>query len=981
MSKPPAEYPTFPEESIFIPMAMKIYHPHVCAFETLRVVEDYYHAKWIPRSLYEAWMSMNLGDYRVIGDKKILELWKDRFACKKDDDYILTWKGERPSYNLRVDSVKYNKCKKHKGVLHAQLCNINVNSCKRDDFKVLNTWFPFQNNADKSKTRLDVASFTYHCIKAGRVNEINFAFKHIPMGLNNSMALMYLIMAVGNKHSKLVFDLIKADNACGMGVHAQRTYHSAITTAMRRSKQWADGSDISTEQMTNCAYWYMSVGRSEMRTDWSQEKRNRTDNYLPLCQPYEHQRTKDSNARYVKSLRKHMRAVYSEMQIGLLTWDTWANFIESRQAWLSSGSSGGKKVPVGDKKFRANKRTAIEEISEEELLSYLDLEPKLCACGSEKCECGKPRAIYCTQIIDYIITSYVIMPLERSMNKVKGIESGLRGEDEVAAMQRKLNSFSDKHTWEGVMLDYKDFNLQHTLEAQHALYDELYKVMTQLGFTGDVMKAVRWVAESKLNQHCRFAGEKEYLRITQGMFSGQRDTDFTNTLMNVCYFRNAVEWVQKTFQIEGVIYVNVHKGDDLWLVCNNRLWAACVMKALLKSGLIMQYSKQLLGSNIGEFLRVVYDSDGARGYLGRAVATLTIAPLQSAVVVSPSEKAGAANKQIMTLFRRGISQKCCDILYNAIIPYCLHARVGTSDAVTIPYKVASRARVDNGLGINRIGNKTICDSVVASVPCMTIKNHTLYNKIKDNTSRAWVRHISKAIREPIDAEAVRDKAHEANLSDSIPPEDGQIALRQHVHDLRNWKHKCQAQLLKSSNVVVPLVTPVERIEQHHINKYEEWRRALSHRLAVKKYQGYTNDFITLILRAIGTSPFKDLDTAMKATGKNSIEAAYEAIRLARNADRAIEARQALDGSIRILGRDVVTYLLQSIDGYDPGFEAYIHPVICSWIHSRVIDLVLREAISLAIKDVSCIRRLLYTVSCNIMSYAVHKGDWQALSKY
>ena len=125
---------------------------------------------------------------------------------------------------------------------------------------------------------------------------------------------------------------------------------------------------------------------------------------------------------------------------------------------------------------------------------------------------------------------YVIRKLEPRLYRVNGVESGLSGLDEVAGMVRRVR-LMEQGGYECTMVDYADFNYQHPLWAQSTLFRRLAVRFERLLVHPDVMKAANWCADALLNQWCIFPGESEPVRITQGMFSGCRGTNFINTLL------------------------------------------------------------------------------------------------------------------------------------------------------------------------------------------------------------------------------------------------------------------------------------------------------------------------------------------------------------------------------------------------------------------------------------------------------------------
>lgn len=90
---------------------------------------------------------------------------------------------------------------------------------------------------------------------------------------------------------------------------------------------------------------------------------------------------------------------------------------------------------------RVNKRSAFDDLTTGRMEAWLDLTPIIKATGSEKLECGRPRAIFGTSLEDYSIMSYVIDGVERHLHLIEGIEAGLTGASELQALLRRMTAF------------------------------------------------------------------------------------------------------------------------------------------------------------------------------------------------------------------------------------------------------------------------------------------------------------------------------------------------------------------------------------------------------------------------------------------------------------------------------------------------------------------------------------------------------------
>lgn len=97
-----------------------------------------------------------------------------------------------------------------------------------------------------------------------------------------------------------------------------------------------------------------------------------------------------------------------------------------------------------------------------------------------------------------------------------GIECGLSDMSETAAMLRRLELIKQDGIL-GTMLDYEDFNYQHTLEAQSLVFSDIHSLMPIGQYPDDLRRAVEWCADAC--QWCTFPGDIKPSKIFQGVFS------------------------------------------------------------------------------------------------------------------------------------------------------------------------------------------------------------------------------------------------------------------------------------------------------------------------------------------------------------------------------------------------------------------------------------------------------------------------------
>lgn len=79
-----------------------------------------------------------------------------------------------------------------------------------------------------------------------------------------------------------------------------------------------------------------------------------------------------------------------------------------------------------------------------------------------------------------------------------------------------------------LMMDYDNFNVMHTKEAQQIIFEEIATIGEYLRSHPDWIKANNWIKEAKEDQVFTLPGDNAVHKVFQGMFSGTRSTDLIN---------------------------------------------------------------------------------------------------------------------------------------------------------------------------------------------------------------------------------------------------------------------------------------------------------------------------------------------------------------------------------------------------------------------------------------------------------------------
>lgn len=961
--------------------------PHQCSLTTVQFVQHLYSQAFISESLFDQWMSVNGYQYQIGNSTSALMLWQARFEKlqrpTKHQKSECHQKSNRPNTrclpftpglaDFRHSALTISPCKVHAAAGHVQL-KPQAKSSKmrfgRKQFKVLNKAFPFSSLIDKQNTNFDLASLAYHAYRKGMHSEVNLAFYTLPVGTINSIAVARLVHALGNPSYSLMHTLMTVDGACCMSPAVNLSYFKAVSTAVRRTSKLPSGEQLTLKAVSQLAYWELASGRSTFTSDWQQEITNRTQTKLLLRLPDAPPggATYHTHQQYLEDIKTEINQVMSELVKPNIKWTSWAEAVKNRQAWVSSGSAGNAKVLVRNKQCRLDKPAFFETIPPQQVLAWLDSTPKIQARASEKFEQSKARAIYATGVVDYSIMSYAIMPAERRLHNIVGVESGLRSSDEIRCMLRKVTECGSRR--ECTMLDYADFNLQHSTEIQSQVFAAMAAILKDNSAHPDAIRACLWCRDALLNSWCKFPNDDRNYRVVQGLFSGVRATNFLNTILNVVYFRHASRWVHQTLNIKPISLYNVHQGDDVWITNGSRLWAICLFRTMHAIGYDFQHSKQLFDCGRGEFLRVMYQGPEVRGYLARALGALIIKPVQSSHDVAAADKASALNSQIMILARRGLSSAACAVVWDAIVPHAARSSLPGKGAHSIPLHILMKSKQSGGLDLGPPGTMSDPLSEKPTPPIPTI--YPLVKEISKSVgtymSADWLSVISEAFKKPMLSQAVLARLHESNLKGSIPAEDKTRALRNLIKQSQDW-----ARNLAPSRV------------SRSYKQWESWCSSKLHneglwfsreledlfRYAPVKRAVPVHGPVPTIMTAIATSPFRDINTARQALATDVVQAARTAICMSRDRNLASSAMGAINYLNATFGSNLLTHILNGLEGPGPTYEAIFNPIYLSWITQLCMSRSIRVALQLALFRPNDFDQVLKQTYNQALSTAVH----------
>nr|QUS52816.1 RNA-directed RNA polymerase [Mute swan feces associated toti-like virus 1] len=906
-------------------------------------------------------MEANVPTYNLAGLSKAMGLWNDRKAFIS----VAEW----PSASDFKDEayVSFKRCKYHK-TWHAQLRRVPKS---RSHIKTLNMCYPFSCDVDKRHTNMDLTSFVFQACRVGLIDKVNRALRFCPLGRYNITATAIAVMTCGTEASEKMLSLWERDRACCLSMKTYPKYCQSIGTALRRNAKWFDRTALSALEVSHLAYWDLPIGRHLNVSDWPEEARKRNEDVTHIKDPW-------TGGHIYNEIQAECVDILRPAVVGTRAWMSWKEFCDQRQNWVSSGSSGGAKFVVDGEVLHLKKRAYFDSITTSEMMKWLYSAPIIQAKGSEKYEMGKARPIYGTQPLDYAIMAYVIQPIEARMSRIEGVEQGLTGFDEMAAMKRRAVLVDDPYV-ECTMVDYADFNFQHTPRAQAEVFRALLILLKETGHSEtDLLTATKWCADALENQWSYFPHQKENVKINQGLFSGVRGTNFINTVLNIAYFNVAARKVKERLGLRPIDLYHLHLGDDVWLSNRSRLWAGALYTVMLAMGFEMRASKQLFDRAVGEFLRVRYVQGDARGYLMRAVGTTLMRPVQSEELGLPHEMAVGLNNQVQLLVRRGLDLKTAGAVWWGTVKHALSIPMPRGGGISIPMAAVMRSVSDGGLDLGPPGTVAMPATRIAPLPVAALTLDELASELPSHMSEAWLDVVSSQIKTKFNRAAVNRALHVANVSGSQRPIDKVLNRRQVERSVKKW--------MKNSTL-----GSVGRVYQELNPKNSMLPSGkVALRGALQTLRGVTKDMknysskpstLATIAQAVAASPFKDVSTARRALGVGVLEAVRVCLSLCPNKGLAASASSVVEHLSSDMSPEIAREVIGGMEPFGSSYNCLLHPVLLSWLLSRADDLAYLDGCDMRLKNVEDWRSLVRQWRDACISVAIDDKQLISMSKY
>nr|AGO04407.1 RNA directed RNA polymerase [Ustilaginoidea virens RNA virus 1] len=341
-------------------------------------------------------------------------------------------------------------------------------------------------------------------------------------------------------------------------------------------------------------------------------------------------------------LRTHVRAVIERELKNTRPMSSLDDFWTSRWLWCVNGSQTTESsLALGiDPHYcrsthkRAYRRSASEQVKNEPITGW---DGHTSVSVSAKLEAGKTRAIFACDTRSYFAFSWVLSAAQRDWaNSRVLLDPGVGGH--IGMFQRI--SRAQRGGGVNLMLDYDDFNSQHSTTSMQVVFEVLCDKYNCPTWYKDVL------VKSFDRMYVNCGNERR--KVLGTLMSGHRGTTFINSVLNAAYIRMAVGG-QKFDRM-----LSLHTGDDVYIRANTLSDCVQILDSTKRLGCRMNPTKQSIGYKGAEFLRMGMRRDDCFGYFPRALASFISGNWANTDPLDPVEGLRCAIGGCRSLINRGM---------------------------------------------------------------------------------------------------------------------------------------------------------------------------------------------------------------------------------------------------------------------------------------------------------------------------------------
>lgn len=440
------------------------------------------------------------------------------------------------------------------------------------------------------------------------------------------------------------------------------------------------GMKLDVTEYNHYLYWNMYIGKLTGEADINKEIADRTKTAEPKLS-YDVDKREWTNEQYQRDFLAAMTENSKEFEFEArkLT-KSFQEFIDTAFEWVAPGSVGGYSA-IGDEhkravteilrvwhkelqetKVRLNKRGLFENPDAVDKLRRIILEggdstTKM----ATKNEVKALRALFPANIAHYIIFSYFLNALEKATIPEDTLIKGGMGKE----LRLMYNWTGLAGNMSKLMYDFKNFNIQHSIEDMQTTLNAAYAFMSKGEEHREMRAACTWLTQSFSQMwYVKDTGEK--IRFTRGLLSGWRGTSWINTILNKAYVTIARYNCKRLYKFDPVV-MYVGAGDDVAIAGNTIHQLSCFYRVMGRIGYEATTSKQLLGTNVAEFLRNTYSTGGCIGSVHRSLSQFISGNWLSAEFKTPYERLAGIRDALAMAKRRGCGNTLSEVLWTCAV--------------------------------------------------------------------------------------------------------------------------------------------------------------------------------------------------------------------------------------------------------------------------------------------------------------------------
>lgn len=444
------------------------------------------------------------------------------------------------------------------------------------------------------------------------------------------------------------------------------------------------------------------VNRIDTPIDYAAEKENRVNPRL-VDLPYE----------LVYEI-SHAMFAHNDYLVNKPLAMEWKQFWQARWQWAAAGSVHSQHTE--DEEFihkdynLRNKFIALSTMDEVPFEYFLNRYPEQHAWISSKYEWGKVRAIYGSDMTNYIMSEFSLHNCEETLPHqfpvgTKANDQYVR--DAVAYIMGQRLPFC---------LDFEDFNSQHSFSSMEAVLQAWLDTYAS-ELSQEQIKAALWVKNSIRHTTIHDTINHNTYRANGTLMTGWRLTSFMNSVLNYVYMVLAAKGT-------NLIKRSLHSGDDVLMSFSRPEEVQILMHNAHKLKIRFKSSKCNVAS-ISEFLRVDHTSGEKGQYLCRSIATMIHSRIESKKAVQLRDIITAFESRASDMSSRGGKSNIIELLRLRYFPRMesiFSSEHGTVDAIKRLHPVVGgindniNADVSQRVEITRLVRQTVEEASISSLP-------------------------------------------------------------------------------------------------------------------------------------------------------------------------------------------------------------------------------------------------------------------------